>query len=197
MLLYLLRHGETDYLKAKISQGWSDSRLTDFGKTQVRASAIWLARQEIQQIYASDLLRARESVDEVVQCCDAPVEFKPQLRELGHGIFEGTPTGTLKKQVHGDSFDWVFYKPKNGESVYEFGARTRRAFYQFQTHDKVLWVTHGGVIAQVVSMIEGKRSDQFLSHIPSEGSVTLIDTEKSKIVLRNQLPVCERVIDYM
>ncbi|EGU58981.1 hypothetical protein VINI7043_18816, partial [Vibrio nigripulchritudo ATCC 27043] len=38
--LILIRHGETEWNRAKIMQGWLDSKLTAKGRDQVRSAAI-------------------------------------------------------------------------------------------------------------------------------------------------------------
>ena len=61
MILYLMRHGQTDWNAEEKVQGWNDTPLNETGAEQARAAAGKLSGEKIETIYASDFKRARKS----------------------------------------------------------------------------------------------------------------------------------------
>lgn len=59
--LYLVRHGETDWNRARRIQGRTDIPLNETGRAQARATGRLLTRRRWDAIYASPLDRARET----------------------------------------------------------------------------------------------------------------------------------------
>lgn len=60
-LLYLVRHGETDWNKARKIQGSTDIPLNDLGRSQARQAGDLLARRRFDAVVASPLSRAFET----------------------------------------------------------------------------------------------------------------------------------------
>ena len=58
-ILVLIRHGQTDWNREGRYQGQSDVPLNAHGERQVRNLALRMQGQHLDQIYSSDLLRAR------------------------------------------------------------------------------------------------------------------------------------------
>ena len=85
MILYLKRHGQTEWNLAQRVQGWNDTLLDKEGQKQIRLAAENLAGEEIETIYASDLKRARKSADIASNILDLPVNYTNRLREMNFG----------------------------------------------------------------------------------------------------------------
>jgi probable phosphoglycerate mutase len=62
-LLYLVRHGETDWNRAHRIQGSTDVPLNDTGRLQARRAGRLLARRSWDGIYSSPLSRALETAE--------------------------------------------------------------------------------------------------------------------------------------
>ena len=60
-MLYLVRHGETDWNRAHKIQGSTDIPLNDLGREQAATSGRLLARRQWDAVYASPLSRAFET----------------------------------------------------------------------------------------------------------------------------------------
>ncbi len=91
-----MRHGETDWNKKDITQGQSESLLSDVGINQVKDTAQKLKSVKFDAIFSSDLLRAYQtaeimSVDRLLRIYKSPL-----LRERSYGIFEGHPSSLFK-----------------------------------------------------------------------------------------------------
>jgi 2,3-bisphosphoglycerate-dependent phosphoglycerate mutase len=90
MILYVARHGETDWNAEKRWQGQTDTALNAAGRAQAEALADRLAGRSVARIHASDLSRARETAEIVAARLGvAEVVSDPDLRERGFGVFEG------------------------------------------------------------------------------------------------------------
>jgi broad specificity phosphatase PhoE len=139
--LLLVRHGETDWNADGRLQGQTDRPLSDFGRRQARQLAEELADEELEAIYSSDLVRARETAEIVGERMGLPVVLDPDLREKDWGTWEGlTP-------VERDRVDFV------GESTEAHQERMLHALRGISARHpgdgRVLIVTHGGSIRRV------------------------------------------------
>jgi broad specificity phosphatase PhoE len=127
MLLYLIRHGQTDWNVERRCQGFSDSELNETGRRQAEAIAKTLSCVKLEAIYSSDLKRACEMARIIARYHDAPVETNDGFRELHQGQFEGL---TLTELVtdHSDFLEAWFREPADlklpgGESMREMQER--------------------------------------------------------------------------
>lgn len=156
MILYLMRHGQTDWnLKEKV-QGWNDTPLNQQGILQARFAGEKLAGEDIETVYSSDLKRAKKSAEIVSAALDLPLHYTKRLREMNFGKAEG-----LKKSDLPAKFPYIYpafndinnlerydVRYPNGESIGEVQQR----FMKFVTklledrRQKVLVVTHGMLV---------------------------------------------------
>ena len=129
-MIYLLRHGQTDYNRDGRLQGQTDSQLTSLGMAQVRAMAVLLHEQIDDlsgwRILASPLRRTRQSAAIVSQTLGLPVELDPALIEVGCGSWEKRMYADLRVEQP-EAFagrDWVFNSP-DGERFEDVDGRVR------------------------------------------------------------------------
>ena len=148
-MIYLLRHGQTDYNRDGRLQGQTDSQLTSLGMAQVQAMANVLAEQigdtEGWRILASPLRRTRQSAAIVSRTLRLPVEIDPALIEVGCGAWENRLYADLAKE-HPDAFagrDWFFRAPQ-GERFEDVDGRVRPWLAaQAPEPRKLIAVAHG------------------------------------------------------
>ncbi|UCD57393.1 MAG: histidine phosphatase family protein [Candidatus Hydrogenedentota bacterium] len=127
MLLYLVRHGETDWNIEQRCQGFSDSELNATGRRQAEAIARYLSNTKIEAIYSSTLSRAYETARIIAKYHDAAVQRTDALRELNQGEFEGLALTELVAN-HADFLERWFREPADlkvpgGESLREMQTR--------------------------------------------------------------------------
>jgi probable phosphoglycerate mutase len=85
-----IRHGETDWNKARRIQGGnSDTPLNELGQQQAEKLALGLKKESIQAIYASPLQRARDTAQAIARYHQLPVSTLLSLREIDTGELEG------------------------------------------------------------------------------------------------------------
>lgn len=88
-MLYLVRHGETEWNEKKIIQGHADAPLTSVGIKQIEDVANEFKDVAFDVIFSSDLLRAKRSAEIIRLERDLAIQTSELLRERTYGHFEG------------------------------------------------------------------------------------------------------------
>ena len=149
MILYLIRHGETDWNVERRCQGFSDSPLNETGHRQAEATARHLSNIRVEAIYSSSLGRAYEMARIIAQYHEVSVEGTDALRELNQGEFEGLMLSELVEK-HADFLQQWFRDPADlkipgGESMRQLQDRAWAELEKIVTrHDNgnVVVVSH-------------------------------------------------------
>ena len=89
MRLFLLRHAQTVWNQERRYQGWTDSALTDLGRTQAEAAAKALGGEPLAAVYASTLARSRDTAAAIAALHGLPVHEDADFREMAFGVWEG------------------------------------------------------------------------------------------------------------
>ena len=106
-MLYLVRHGQTDWNLNGQIQGQSDIPLNDTGRTQANNVADKLSRFNLEYIISSDLNRAAETAQIIGNKLNIRVEYDARLREYDFG----TLTGMTRKRLDPRSIEAFFTNP--------------------------------------------------------------------------------------
>lgn len=88
-VVYLLRHGQTEWNVQGRPQGRLDSPLTDLGVTQARAHAATLAEVPLTRAYSSSMGRALHTAQLVLKGRDVPLRALDDLAEVDAGELAG------------------------------------------------------------------------------------------------------------
>ncbi len=147
-IIYIVRHGQTDYNKKGIVQGSKiDASLNDFGRRQAAAFKRKYSDYQFDVVCTSALKRTHESIAYFVKNAPRYEEF-PVLNEISWGVFDG-------KSVVGDENYWsvvdkwkegaVHLKTEGGESPEDVAER-QRSFIEWlhkESFESVLVCMHG------------------------------------------------------
>lgn len=154
--LLIVRHGETDWNRARRFQGSIDIPLNDVGHQQAGRLAQRLANTTIDAIYASDLQRCRQTIAPAAQALGLPVTAMPSLRERNYGLFEGLTITEIEERHPLVRADWSRHDPDyaipGGESTRVLYARivsTIQNIAAAHINQTLLVVTHGGVLDMI------------------------------------------------
>lgn len=161
-IIYLVRHGETDWNVDGRFMGQFDVPLNERGRRQAAALASRLAQEvpEWGQVVSSDLLRTRETRDIVLAGADYAATEDARLREIYGGGMEGLTREEQRIQFpewwrasRGELSDGVRFP--GGESFEDMRRRVVDAIDEvsLSKDDPILVVTHGGVVQAVLSDI--------------------------------------------
>lgn len=154
--LILIRHGETEWNRARRIQGHLDSALTAEGIAQALACAQRLAPEKIDAVFVSDLGRARHTAEILTAERPLPVTVDASLRERCFGSGEGLTYAEVEDQypqmfAQAGLVDSEFTLP-DGESRAVFHARVQSAIKRLAAANAgrcTLVVTHGGVLGVI------------------------------------------------
>ena len=89
MRLYLVRHGQTAWNAEERAQGHSDIPLDHEGLRQAESLGRAFQDRKISLVLCSDLQRAKQTAQPIVEATGARFETTEQLRERGFGDWEG------------------------------------------------------------------------------------------------------------
>jgi len=163
-LVYVARHGETDWNAVNRWQGHTDIPLNDNGRAQARALAQRLRDVRLAGVVASDLSRAQETARIVATELAIPLAYVDGgLRERSFGVFEGLTREECETH-HGEAWRaWLEHKtmPQGGEALDALTQRVvaavGRSAERVATDDApVLVVTHGGSLRSLVASVTGE-----------------------------------------
>ena len=86
--LFVIRHGQTGGNKQRYV-GWEDVALDDTGRAQAQAVAAALAGTPIERLYASPLVRARDTAAPLAAASGLAIEIRDELKEVDYGSYQG------------------------------------------------------------------------------------------------------------
>lgn len=155
---YIVRHGETDWNVEKRMQGHSDRLLTLLGKQQAKELSEKLKDVKFDEVFSSDLLRAKETAEIIALEKKMIVKTTQALREKRYGELEGKKweeTQHLYKEWQNLTANekWTFTAVKDEESNEE--AAQRLLLFLRETSiafpgKTILLVSHGGLIRMLL-----------------------------------------------
>jgi probable phosphoglycerate mutase len=161
--LIAIRHGETAWNVATRLQGHLDIELNSKGVWQAGQVAQALAGEPIDAVYASDLLRAWQTANAIVQAIDAPLIANPGLRERGFGTFEGKTYAEIATEWPDQSELWrkrvPDWSPPGGESLVAMRERisdTVKTLAEQHIGGQIVLVAHGGVMDILYRLATGQ-----------------------------------------
>jgi broad specificity phosphatase PhoE len=144
--LLLVRHGETDWNAEGRLQGHTDRPLNDYGRKQAKELAQRLAGEGADAIYASDLVRAKETAEIVGERLGLTVVVDPDLREKDWGTWEG---------LTGDERVAVEFEGETTEAHRDRVLGAARRIVARHPEQRVVVVTHGGSLRRIQAAVNG------------------------------------------
>ena len=148
-----IRHGETAWNVDTRIQGQLDITLNMTGLMQAGRVAQALADEDIDAIYASDLLRAWQTANAIAHATDSPLSANTGLRERGFGLFEGKTFAEVEVLWPDQALRWrkrvPDFAPEGGESLLTFRERVLQAVSALAAKnmgEQIVLVSHGGVM---------------------------------------------------
>lgn len=88
-MLYIIRHGRTDWNDQLKTQGQTDIPLNDEGRRMAVDAHNEYKDIHFDVCYCSPLVRARETARILLEGRDIPVFYDDRLKEMSFGIYEG------------------------------------------------------------------------------------------------------------
>jgi probable phosphoglycerate mutase len=183
-IIYLVRHGETEWNRARRYQGWSDSPLTEKGLAQAAAIGHLLCsvpEAKSAALVASPIGRARRTAEIVRERLgrSEPLRFDDRLRELSFGSWDGLDRAQIAALRPGifdgeGSHEWYFATP-DGETYDVFAGRVG-AWLEEAGDGPLIVVTHGVVTRILRGLYAGlPRAEAMRLAVPQDRIFRLAD----------------------
>ncbi|NNJ14291.1 alpha-ribazole phosphatase family protein [Pseudomonas putida CSV86] len=165
MILDLLRHGETELGSG--FRGSLDDALTEQGWAQMQAAVAGGGPWD--RLVSSPLQRCARFAERLAGELALPLVLEPGMRELHFGEWEGR-TALQLMEDHEAALgkfwaDPYAFTPPGGEPVTDFSERVLASLARLQTTyagERVLLVTHGGVMRLLLARARGLPREQLL-----------------------------------
>ncbi len=179
-LLFLIRHGENDYLKkGRLPGRIAGIHLNEHGKEQAAALAQSLGKLPIKAIYTSPLERAVETAGPLARTLKLEIQLCPDLMDTHVGKWEGVE---LKKLYKKPLWKIVQAAPSRarfpeGESFQELQTRVVNVIETIQAAHKkdiVAVVFHADPIKIAIAYYLGLPLDAFQRLSIDAGSVSML-----------------------
>jgi len=180
MLIYMIRHGRTDWNDQRRIMGREQVPLNDAGREMVEAVAGHLAGEGIAAVYTGTLARARESAEILAEAWGAEILEEPRLDESGYEKW----VGMTYHELRGDrDFDLYVRRPtesrfSDGEGMAGIQERALAAVERIASEArgvKTALVSHADVIKPVITHYLGMDLDAMHRLAVANASVTVLD----------------------
>lgn len=170
--LYLIRHGRQNSELCNVDVGLSSD-----GILQAELLRNRLAGYQIDALYSSNMLRAKQTAQIINENLRLPLETREELREISFGLLEGNTEEY--NDVHFIEFkqdqkklieDIPYPEGENGTSVYERAMPVIQEIVQSGKKNIVV-VTHGGTIRVLLAALFGRnQAKRFLFGVTLENT---------------------------
>lgn len=171
-MLYIMRHGKTDWNELHKLQGRTDIPLNEVGRRMANAAHDEYANTHFDVCFSSPLKRAKETAERVLKNRDVPIKTDDRLVEMSFGEYEGIENSF---QLPDCPINVLFknpaeYKPVGGAESFEelfFRAKSfldKTALPQVQSGKDVLIVGHGALNSAIICIIKNLPVSEFWSN---------------------------------
>jgi alpha-ribazole phosphatase len=180
--LLLVRHGETVWNANQRYQGQCDVPLSPEGRRQARQLRERLRRETVHAVYASDLSRARETAEIILEGSGVAPTLVSELREMSFGAWEGMRHDEIEaaypEQLRAWIADPVNVAPPGGETLASLFERSVAVLGRVTSgHDgqTVLVVAHGGPLRMILCHLLEVRPELYWRLGLRPASLTAVD----------------------
>ena len=194
-MIYLVRHGETEWNRAGRMQGHLDAPLTPRGEAQARAIGETLRELGVDGFHmvASPLGRVRATAAIIARALGRDPEAIPtdeRLMEMTWGDWDGLTLAEIEVRDPGaltqrKADHWDYSPPGGGESYTKMASRVADWLAGQDPDQSFIVVSHGGTgrvlrglyggLSQAETLAQEEPQETF--HLLRDGRIGLIDTE--------------------
>ena len=194
MLIYIVRHGLTEWNKLKKLQGAADVSLAKEGILLAEKTGEALKDVKFDICFTSPLSRSRQTAECVLGDRNVPIIPDKRIQEINFGDLEGSCVrdaegNYIDPQVEMFFRDPVnFKRPENGEDIFDVIARTKD-FWEEKTSDPsladktVLVASHGCAVRALLQNIYHDPENFWHGCVPPNCCVNLVEVKNGKTVL--------------
>jgi len=181
-MLWLIRHGETEWSLSGAHTGRTNIALTPAGEESARAIGQELAGHEFALVLTSPLKRAVRTCELAGYGAEAQVD--PNLSEWDYGLYEGRTTEQIRAQRPG----WQIFRdgPEGGETIGQVAARALDVIDRaVQVDGDVALFAHGHILRILTACYLGLPPEDGSMFVMGTGAISTLGYEhESRAILR-------------
>lgn len=171
-MLYILRHGKTDWNNEHKLQGRTDIPLNDEGRRMAALARSEYADVHLDVCYCSPLRRAKQTAEILLSGRDVPIITDDRLTEMCFGEYEGVKNSF---EIPGCPINTLFHDPESydarscgAESLESLFRRTgefldEAVYPKLKDGRDILIVGHGAMNSAIICQIKGLPVSEFWS----------------------------------
>lgn len=191
MLIYIIRHGETQANKEGLLQGWLDTDLNEFGVELAKLTGQALKGVKFDVVFTSPLIRATHTAQLLLESSDndAPIVIDERIKEVNMGSWQGMPIKSeeISQEECRRFFNdpWKFKGFPGGEDLYQLCERTQAFLRELATkdYDTVLVSTHGAALRAMLNCLYEDKEDYWHGHPAYNCAVNIIEVKNGEMKL--------------
>lgn len=165
----ILRHGRAVSNKKDIASSWPEkfhNPLTKKGEKQIQKLIPKLKEENIDLIFSSDLLRAKQTAEIISNELAIKIKFRKNLREIDFGVFNGK---SLKKwkNFFKTKKEKFTKKPLKGENYTDLILKTKKFIKKNNKNYRnknILVVGHGANLVVFQAIIKELSQDEIIKN---------------------------------
>ena len=174
MELYLIRHGETEWSRARRHTGRTDLPLSPAGEAEAKALGQHLRGLEVDRVLSSPLTRATATAQ--LAGFGDRVELTDTLLEFDYGDYEGLTSAEIRATHPG----WDLFRDgcPGGETVEAAAARARKLLDSLiDTEGRIMLFSHGHQLRILTTCYLGFPPDAARHLFLGTASLSVLGTE--------------------
>lgn len=191
MLIYVLRHGVTEWNRLRKVQGAVDIPLAQDGIDLAKRTGEALKNVHFDICFTSPLTRARQTAAYVLAGRDIPVIPDPRIQEIDFGVLEGATfkdaDGNIVTPEMGIFFNdpGNFRRPENGENIQDILKRTRDFWIEKTTdpslfQKNILVSSHGCAVRALLQNVYQDPVHFWHGSVPPNCSINIVEVKDGK-----------------
>lgn len=185
MVIYIIRHGETQANKDGLLQGWLDTDLNENGVDLAVQTGQALKHVKFDVVYTSPLIRAVHTAQLLIENNEnpAPIIVDQRIKEVNMGGWQGMPIKSeeISQEECALFFKdpWKFKGFPDGENLTQLCERTQNFLREVakKDHNTVLVSTHGAALRAMLNCLYEDKEDFWHGHPAYNCAVNIVSVE--------------------
>ncbi len=198
MLLYLVRHGETEANRKGLALGQADVPLNEHGLWQAGRLAAALATEPFSAVYTSPLKRALETAEAIAEPHGLSPVIEPRLIEMDIGELDGLTFSEVRERFPGLLERWAtpegqattLFGSESLADVQERAWRALEAIGRRHGDETVCAVTHNFVILSVLARGLGIELGHFRRLRHGVAAISVLELQRERVRVRRLNDSC-------
>lgn len=188
-LLYLVRHGETDWNRERRLQGTLDVPLNDIGIAQARQLAGRFTALPIACVASSPLIRSSATAAVLAKACGCPLRIDARLREIDHGSWSGLTMADIARRfpslVENGQLTSEAFDASGGECLLDVSRRVSDVLADLLSWNQgqsVVVVGHGVTLAVMSCAAHAVDPARFDAHVPPNAAGLVLTFSERRLI---------------